>query len=413
MSKVQSSAMSEWKKSGMVPISGALGYATSTILIYGLSPFVAPLEEAFGWSRADVTVGLTISTLLSGIAGAFIGRLVDKVGPRIISLFGVFSITAAFALMSTADGSNANWYMLWGIMAFASLAVQPTVWTSAVASRFETSRGLALAITLTGAGIAGYIFPILGTKLIDTYGWRQAFRLEALICLLVTLPMLLLFFHGAEKSPKLEKTAGNVAATELSGSGILESLKSSIFLRLFLAGSLFTFTIIALAFHLLPLLTDKGVPRAQAAHITSMIGIFSIIGRVGTGYLIDRFQAKFVGAVVFLLPIIACVLLINNGQNTLAQQASACIIGLTLGAEIDVIVYLTTRHFGLKNFGTIFGSLLAGLSFGTAFGPLTAATIYDKTGNYSAFLFLTMACMLVGSLALLSLPKPKFSPAEH
>lgn len=406
MSNVQVSALSEWKKSGMVPIVGALGFATSAIMVYGLSPFVEPLQKAFGWSRADVTIGITISTVIGGICAAFVGRLVDKVGPRIIGIVGVISIASGFALMSTASGTTANWYMIWLIIAFAALPVQATVWTSAVASRFEVSRGMALAVTLAGAGLAGYVYPILGTKLIDAYGWRQAFKLEALICALVTVPLLLLFFHGSERPSTQDQK--DSARGLLPGAEIIESLKSSVFIRLFLAGVFFTFTIVALAFHLFPILTDKGVARADAAQIVALVGIFSIIGRVGTGYLIDRFQAKIVGAIAFLLPIVACILLITMGQNTNAQLASAAIIGLTLGSEMDVIVYLATRHFGLKNFGAIYGSLLAGLSIGTAFGPLAAAKVYDSTGNYSAFLFFTIACMVVSSLALLSLPKSKF-----
>ena len=85
---------------------------------------------------------------------------------------------------------------------------------------------------------------------------------------------------------------------------------------------------------------------------------------------------------------------------------AAIVIGLTLGSEIDVIVYLTTRHFGLRNFGAIYGGLLTALSLGTAFGPLAAATVFDYNQSYLPFLSLTIICMALSSLALLSLPNP-------
>jgi MFS family permease len=110
--------------------------------------------------------------------------------------------------------------------------------------------------------------------------------------------------------------------------------------------------------------------------------------------------------VIFLLPFFACVLLLQGGPNTLAQSAAAIVIGLSLGSEIDVIVYLTTKHFGLRNFGTIYGGLLTALSTGTAFGPLAAAAVYDHSGSYLPFLLLTIVFMAGSSLALASLPQP-------
>ena len=83
-------------------------------------------------------------------------------------------------------------------------------------------------------------------------------------------------------------------------------------------------------------------------------------------------------------------------------------VGLTLGAEIDVIVYLATRHFGLKAFGALYGGLLVALSVGTATGPLAASAIFDRYGAYEPFLWATVGMMVVSSLFLLSLPRPQF-----
>jgi len=146
-----------------------------------------------------------------------------------------------------------------------------------------------------------------------------------------------------------------------------------------------------------------------AAGVASLVGLFSIAGRLATGILLDRFRASLVGAAVFLLPIAACALLLMAGDNRGAQMLAAAIVGLTLGSEVDVIVYLTTRHFGLKHFGVLYGGLLTALSLGTAFGPLAAAAVHDRTGSYEQFLFLTMLCMAGSSLALVTLPRPSLA----
>lgn len=405
-----SSGSTEWRSYFMVPIVAALGYATSVIHIYGLGAYIEPLQAEFGWSRAKATAGLTIATSINAIFCLPIGALVDRVGPRTVGLIGVLLTSGAFALLGTATGESANWYMLWSVLAFATLPVQATVWTSAVASRFELSRGFALAIALCGASIGATVFPLLATWLIGAYGWRTALLSEGVLWAAITFPLLLLFFRGAQDSRRKSIGPARAPAPELTGVSVRAGLRSVTFGKLFVASALFTFTIIALVVHFVPILKDRGAEPMAAAGIASLVGIFSIVGRLGTGLLLDRFRASLVGAGVFLLPMIGCALLLLSGDSRAAQSVAAAVVGLTLGSEVDVIVYLTTRHFGLKHFGTLYGGLLTALSIGTASGPLAAAAIYDSSGSYRPFLLLSIACMAASGLALASLPAP--SPAR-
>jgi MFS family permease len=390
----------------MLPVAAGLGYATSVIHIYGLGPYIQPLSAEFGWSRTEVTVGLTIATLVQAVCSVPIGILVDKIGPRLLGVIGALLTAAAFALMSTATGEAANWYVLWGLMAVATLPIQATVWTSAVASRFEASRGLAFAVTLCGAAIAAALFPYLATRLIAEVGWRTAFIAQAGIWVVCTWPLIFLFFRGARDSREARRIEASQGRPVLTGAGFREGLRSSVYLRLLVASLLFTFTIIALVVHFVPILISYGLTALDAAGIAALIGLASIFGRLGTGMMLDRFPASFVGAGVFMLPVAGCALLIATGGSPAGAMGAAVLIGLTLGAEVDVIVYLTTRHFGLKSFGALYGGLLAALSIGTALGPLGAARIFDAYGHYGPFLWITIAFMAASSLALVSLPRP-------
>lgn len=402
-------AGAEWRRYHMLPIAAALGYATSVIHIYGLGPYIAPISESFGWSRTQTTIGLTIATLVQALFSVPIGLLVDRLGPRVFGVVGVLLTTGAFALLSTATGDKTQWYFLWGLLAVATLPVQATIWTSAVATRFEVSRGLAFAITLCGASLAAAIFPLLGTWLIGSYGWQSAVMAQAAIWVAIAFPVILIFFRGAKDRQVRPAPADQPVAQELEGWSLSEGLRSSIYHRLLLASLLFTFTIIALVVHFVPILTDRGADPLKAAGIASLVGIFSIVGRLGTGLLLDRFRGSLVGAVAFLLPAIGCLSLLLAGDEFLGQAVAAALIGLTLGAEVDVIVYLTTQHFGLKTFGGLYGGLLTALSIGTATGPLGAAAIFDEFGNYTIFLWLTIAFMVASSIALASLPRPAYA----
>jgi MFS family permease len=111
-----------------------------------------------------------------------------------------------------------------------------------------------------------------------------------------------------------------------------------------------------------------------------------------------------------VLPIIATALLLYDGANPLSQSIAAAIFGLTVGAEIDVIAYLATRQFGLKNFGSLFGAIVTALALGVAFGPLAAGAAFDKYGGYSQFLMLTMVLMALSSIALATLRRAPFAP---
>lgn len=402
------SARSEWKSYWTLPVAAGLGYATSVIHIYGLGVYIEPISESFGWSRSLTTFGLTIATLIQALFGIPIGMLVDRIGPRPLGVIGVALTCGAFALLGTASGSEWQWYGLWAVMALATLPVQATIWTAAVASRFEKSRGLAFAITLCGASIAAALFPWLGARLIAAFGWQTAMAYQALIWLTIALPMIALFFRGAHDLRKARKGQVPLAASprETEGMSFVEGLKSTVYARLLLASLLFTFTILALVVHFVPILTGFGLDTAGAAGLAGLIGLFSILGRLGTGFLLDRFQASKVGAAIFVLPVAASLMLITLGAS--GAIPAAILTGLTLGAEIDVIVYLATRHFGLKAFGALYGGLLVALSVGTATGPLAASAVFDRFGVYDPFLWVTVGMMVASSLFLLSLPRPRF-----
>jgi MFS family permease len=394
------SAVTEWRRFGFLPLAAALGYATSVLHVYSLGAFIGPLQHEFGWSRAQISAGLTIAALISAIGCIPVGMLVDRIGPRRVGLIGVVAMSAALACASTATGTPGNWLALWGVIAVGTFFVQATVWTSAVASRFEASRGLAFAITLSGASLAATLYPILATWLIGSYGWRTAYVSMGGLWVVLVFPILFFLFRGAHDRGK-EQSA--VAPAALTGVSFAAGLRSAALYKLLMAAGLFSFTVIGVAVHFVPILTDSGATPLSAAGIASLVGVFSIVGRLGTGFLLDRYPGHIVGALAFLIPIVACALLLTDGANPVSQAAAAAIFGLTLGSEVDVIAYLAAKHFGLKNFGALYGVLQMALAGGTAFGPLAAGAVFDRYQSYSLFLVLTAALMAASAIALFTL----------
>jgi MFS family permease len=401
-------AAQEWRRFWSLPLAAALGEAISVLHVYSLGPFIGPLQQEFGWSRAQISLGITIASFGTAIFCIPIGILVDRVGPRRVGLPGVILLCGAFALLGTATGTMVNWLLLWGLVFLGILFSQATVWTSAVASRFERSRGLALAVTLCGASLGAAGFPILATWVIADYGgWRAAFFALGGFCAAVALPVLFLFFRGAQDTDRQQRAASKAAARELPGISFAEGVRSPALYKLVLASSLFSFSVVGLIVHFVPILTDRGTSPMAAAGIASLIGISSIFGRLGTGALLDRFPGHLVGSVAFLMAVCASVLLLLDGTNATSQVVAAIILGLNMGAEVDVIAYLAARHFGVKNFGSLFGTLMMALAVGTAFGPLAAGATFDNAATYEPFLLLTAVLMGIGAISLFSVgPAP-------
>jgi MFS family permease len=400
----------EWRKYGYLPIVAAFANVATVIHIYTLGPFMAPLEAEFGWSRAQISSAITVSNGINAGLGVLVGFLIDKYGPRRIGLIGICVMALAFASVGTATGSYWNWIFLWFLISIGAAWTQPTIWTSAVSSRFDAGRGFAIAVTICGTSIAATALPLVATEAIMNFGWRWAYVAIAAGFFVLAFPLNFLFFRGAADTPaQLPATASAPAAQVLPGMEARNAFRSLTFYRLSFAGMLFAFCAMASIVHFVPILTDRGLTSLQAAGIAGLIGISSLIGRFVTGYLLDRFQPERVALVAFGLPVFAALLLLY-GEGPLAYSAAAVVIGASLGGEYDIIIYLTTRHFGLKRFGAIFSTVLVFLTGATATGPLTAGAIYDRFGSYEYYLWLTIPVVLISSLLAGTLPK---APDEY
>ena len=154
--------------------------------------------------------------------------------------------------------------------------------------------------------------------------------------------------------------------------------------------------------HLVPMLRDTGMALPQAAAIASFIGIGVILGRVLVGWTVDRFFAPYVASVVFLITAAGCVLLNLGGAQT--APVAAFVIGFSLGAEIDLIAYLTARYFGMRNYGFLYGLLYSMFCIGGAIGPVVVGRLFDSYGSYGVALWVMALFLVFGALTLASLP---------
>ncbi len=400
----------EWRRSWVVPLTAALGYSAASLQSYGFGPFVAPIEAEFGWSRAQVMSGLTVTGIAGLLFSFFVGMAIDRFGPRRVGLLGVTLKCGAFALLATATGSLLNWSLLWVILSMGMLFVQANVWTNAVASRFDKGRGFAIATALAGSSMTAIFAPLLAAYLMVDHGWRFAMAGVGIIWLVVTLPPVFFLFRGRQDEHRQAPQTGKpkaAAPAELEGLSVREGVRMRAFWIIAAANFAFVFYSIGLTPNLIPLLATKGATLQQAAQIASIMGVVSLIARLSAGWLLDRFPANIVATIIFLLPVAGCALMLLDSPSYLILTLAVASFGATLGAEYDIVFYLTSRHFGLKSFGALLGAMLTAGAAAGIVAPIIAGGVYDLTGSYDWLLIALMLLMTASAVAMALIGKPK------
>lgn len=391
----------EWRTGWTLVLATLLGVVLGAVKLYSAGLFVEPLEQEFGWSRSGIMGGLSLVSFVGILASPLVGVLVDRWGSRRIALPGSILFCAAFAALSFAGPSIWSWWILWLLLAFVSLATNPTVWSAAISSRFFEHRGLAIAVAFCGTGITATFIPVLTNTLIDTFGWRNAYRALGGISFLLVVPALYFFFFDARV--KRSRESLNVepeTAPPMAGWTVAQGVRSRQFYQIAAAALLVTSVVIGMNVHLVPMLSESGLARLTVVKIVGLVGIMSIVGRLTVGYLFDHLPGPPIGMISVGLPMISALLILVFPGSLVAAVVAVIVLGLCVGGEYDAVIYLSSRFFGLRNFGTLFGIIASLILAGVGLGPIVGGLVYDISGNYELFLVVVIAMSALASLLM-------------
>lgn len=396
------STHSEWRTGWPLALAAMFGIFTAVLYVYSTGLFIEPLQAGFGWSRATITGGMMIVGVMAAIGNPLIGLLLDRIGPSRIALFGCLAHASAFALLARAGPGQFGWWLGWICIALASLAISVPVWLVAVVRHFEASRGKALAIGYCGSSLAAIIVPMLTREMIQTFGWREAYLGLAGIALLtggIAAAILLAFDRrGPVRAiPSSRQKLSPSARTALAGPN---------FWRIAVMSLLVTLGVIGLTVHFVAICSEKGIGRTEAAGLAGLIGIAGLAGRLLTGALLDRFDARIVGVITFLLPTLACLYLSFGMPDGAGMALVALAVGASLGAELDIMAYLTARCFSLADYGILFGVLTGVVGCAAGFGPLFASILHDLSGSYDNLAAILAAGFIIASILVATVRTP-------
>ena len=397
------SAREEWRSHWPVVLSAMVGMSFYTVVTYSFGTFIQPIEDSFGWNRADISLGLTIFAGIATLGGPFVGALLDKVGTRLMAILGTIAASAAFAGFSLATGTLTQWYLLWVIYGITALFIKSTIWSAGISSIFTTSRGLALAAVLSGSAVGQTLAPIIANQLIAAEGWRAAYVWIGFGWGGLALVLLVLFYRGAHETSARTAVATRIPAAILPGLTVREGMRDARIVRICIANVVMSIVGSGMSVHLVPLITDTGLTRATAVEIAASAGIAGLVGKFLTGWLLDRVQGSLIPFFSYAIAALGHFLLLNLFGSVSALTAGAMILGYASGAGLQVSTYLVSRYAGMRAFGALFGTIASAMMLGAAVGPVLAGAIHDATGSYDALLMTAIPVMLLSALLFVGL----------
>lgn len=393
-------------------------FGATFIILLGASAFrsapgvlIVPLQDEFGWSRATISVAVSINLLLFGFMGPFAAAMMERFGIRRV-LVGALLTVATGAALTTRMHEPWQLYLTWGVMVGLGTGSMATVLSATVASRwFVARKGLVLGI-LTAAGATGQLvfLPFYGW-IVSTSGWRTV-SLTVTIATLSVIPIVILFVrnrpsdmgilpYGATSADAAPKPMTNPIRTAFATLGMARHHRDF----WLLAGTFFicgASTNGLIGTHLIPAAMDHGMAETTAASLLALVGIFDIIGTTCSGWLTDRHDPRFLLFAYYgLRGLSLAILPIAFNSPHFALLAFVVFYGLDWVATVPPTIALASKSFGRSAAPLVYGWIFASHQLGAAFAAFGAGYIRTRYDDYTlAFAAAAGLCLIASLMSL-------------
>lgn len=372
---------------------------------------IVPLQEEFGWSRATISAAVAINLVLYGLGGPFAAGLYDRFGIRRVIVIALATIAVSSTLTTQME---APWQLdlLWGVAnGLATGAIGVTLAAVIAARWFVERRGIVTGM-LTASNATGQLvfLPMLGW-IVASQGWRSAALTVSVVALAFTLPLVALFLRDSPAEIGLRA----YGAVEDDPVIVRQNPFRAAFGGLALASRSATFWLLTGSFficgattngligtHLIPAAMDHGMSEVAAASLLAVIGIFDLVGTIGSGFLTDRFDPRWLlfwyyglrGLSLLVLPFVI-------GSSSLGLIAFVVFYGLDWVATVPPTVAITARAFGREHVGVVFGWIFGAHQLGAAIAAWGAGAARTWFGDYqSAFITAGLVSLVASGLVI-------------
>lgn len=373
-------------------LGAALGLAFGAALNHHMTSLFGPaLLAEFGWTKAQFalvgSLGL-ISMLFTPVAG----YITDRLGPRNAAIIGFSVLPLGLFAFSLMTGEIWQYYAIVLVNSTLGILTATMVFTRAVVERFDHARGLALACMLSCPPlIAAIAAPIIGS-IIEEDGWRVAYRVLAVACAFGGIAAIATIGRNRPKPTESD------AAQRMNWAEFRVMARKPVFLLLL--GGMFMCNVpqVLVASQMNLMLMENGAPAQFAVLLVSVYQICVVAGRFISGYALDRVPPHFVAVVGLGLPTVGYVALASSMDAHWVLAGSIMLVGLAQGAETDVGAFLTSRRFGLANFGFVFSMLMTAMAMASALGAMLLSFMLHRTDSYDGFLYVCAGMTALGAV---------------
>jgi MFS family permease len=381
----------------------AVGFLTLALTVgipfYSLPFFYDYFQQDFGWSRALVTSGIGIATLVVLPIG---GLILPKFTPRQLLIGGILLLSASLLCFATMRGSITIYYLGWASFMLGYLCAGPIPHQVLISEWFVRQRGVAMSFAYLGLGVGGAISEkYVALPLIHRIGWRGALATVG-FALLGLIPLILLVVRNRPEDIGLQPRGERPLEqpTPLPRRAVLA--KASFWL-LALGSFASIGSIGSINQHMKLLFRDSGLSAEVTASTTFVMLLSSLIGRIVMGWLADRLPKKYVMVAAYLfisLPLPLLYFAARPGVPILFGWT----FGFGLGADFMLIPLMAADLFGTHTLARVMGILLPADSIAQTICPLIVGTLYTRSGNYGSALVFVMSLALVGAISVSFLP---------
>lgn len=401
-------------RSGWLTVLGSFLAATTSsgvILTMTFSVFVKPIGDEFGWSRAFVSLGYTAALISIALFLPVIGRLFDRFGVRSVLLWFVMLFSLSIVFLSITPNVPVIFVALYAVVGAFGGGHSSVPYAKIVSSWFDRRRGVALGITMAGVGVGGALLPQVARALMDLFGWRLTHLGIGLIVFTIAMPAVLWLI----REPVSPSSVGGIAASVVGTHDVQRARSVTTLFRdtrvwlIVLPVFLMSMAVSGITTHMYPLLVDRGIDSATAGSLLTGLGLATLIGRIATGFLLDRFFAPYVAVGTVILTAIGALVLWNAAR---APVLGVVLLGLGLGAEMDVMGYLVSRYFDASHFGEVFGFVMSVFALAAGLGAPLMGYSFDRTGTYDAALVGFAAGLSCSVVPLLRLGPYAYPPSQ-
>ncbi|MCK9639307.1 MAG: MFS transporter [Prolixibacteraceae bacterium] len=371
-------------------------FALVGIAYYGLPFFYDFMTKEYGWSRAVVTSGNAVGKLLVGPLFGFIaGWMIDRYGPRRLMISG--SLMMGVSLIGLGFSSSLPmFYLFWVFNALGYVCGGPLPCQVLVSRWFDKNRGKAMGIAYLGIGTGGALVPLFSAGLEKAYGWHLALAALGILIVLIALPMAWFI-----KEPKT-KVEGKITGDTMVP--ISNILKNPYFYLLAIGSMSCMGAVGGIGQHIKYYLNDLHFTQSEAAHVMSIVLVFSLVGRVLMGWLADIIHRKYVMILIYIMVAISIpLLLVPDFPGRI--YLFTVLFGIGLGGNYMIIPLMAADLFGVRALGRTMGIILVADGVAESLFPMLVGMMYnDVTKSYATGFILLICLALAGAIIVSFLP---------